>query len=77
MLEPSPDLYRVLSPPGSRTHPTSGPESGPTCFPLFSDAPFLVWYHQHRKSLRLGQIHPSCLPPIRLWDEAEDSDHRF
>lgn len=76
MLEPDPDLHRVMSPVDRGTHPALGPESGPTGFPLFSEAPFLAWYHQHRKFRRLGHIHPTCQPSIRLWDEADDSSHK-
>lgn len=76
MLEPDPDLFRVMAPVDSGRSTTVEPESGPTGFPLFSAAPFLVWYHQHRKSRRLGHIHPTCLPPIRLWDEADDPDRK-
>lgn len=45
----------------------------PGGFPLFSETPFLAWYHQHRKARCARRIHPSCLPPIRLWDETDDS----
>ncbi|SDS39340.1 hypothetical protein [Pseudomonas oryzae] len=77
MLEPDPDLFRVMAPVDSgRSSTAHGPETGQTGFPLFSDAPFVVWYHQHRKSRSQGHIHPTCLPPIRLWDEAEDHDRK-
>jgi hypothetical protein len=77
MLEPDPDLFRVMSPVDSGNRPPFGPEPGQTGFPLFSEAPFVVWYHQHRKSRRQGHIHPTCQPPIRLWDEADDPNHKF
>ncbi len=78
MLEPAPDpdLYSVMSPPDRGTPSNPEPESGPTAFPLFSEAPFLVWCHQHRKSRRLGHIHSTCQPPIRLWDETDDPNHK-
>ena len=49
------------------------PSDAPGGFPLFSEAPFLAWYHQHRKARCARRIHPSCLPAIRLWDETDDS----
>lgn len=76
MLEPDPDLFRVMAPVDRGQSAAIGPESGQTGFPLFSGAPFIVWYHQHRKSRRQGHIHPTCLPLIRLWDEADDHDQK-
>lgn len=75
MLESDPDLFRVMSPVDRANAPPPGPDTGPTSFPLFSEAPFLAWYHQHRKSRRQGHIHSTCLPRIRLWDEVDDPDH--
>lgn len=68
-----PDLLRPMSPVDSGNRPPPfGLEPTPSGFPLFSEAPFVVWYHQHRKLRRQGHIHPTCQPPIRLWDEADE-----
>ena len=75
MFEPDPAPFGAAPGNGSGTEPPPPvePASGPTSFPLFSEAPFLTWYHQHRKSRYAHRIHSSCLPPIRLWDETDDA----
>jgi hypothetical protein len=47
------------------------PESGMLAFPLFSEPPFVNWYHYRKQRIQHRQ-HPSSSPPILLWDEAED-----
>lgn len=47
-------------------------EIGATSFPMFTEAPFLTWYHRHLKSSLCRQLHPTATPVILLWDESEE-----
>lgn len=73
MLETDPiAVERTPDQPDASKHGGAATPGAPGGFPLFSDTPFLACYHQQRKARWYRRLHPSCLPPIRLWDETDD-----